>query len=342
MVKGLVKLCSLVALVAGLTACSSGPESKTYGGKLPAARSGNGDIASAAPVWQTRPNSEIAPGFEIHIENAEDAKINGTFRVGPDGNLKLPYDVKVKAAGSTVPQLQQDVRNGYKSLLKAPAMNVTIANREYYVDVRGLVRKPGQYLVKDTSSLDELIAKADGLQESARPDGSGNQAQAEYARIEQLGVTGVIRLRDYFSGQSELIPAWQGGETIFFQSERGAGALVGEATRDYVTVLGQVRNPGEYPYVANADVFHYFLKAGGPTDRGDVNELSLIKMTPSGRQVTTFRLEQSDSIPSINAGDTLIVGSDVPGPVEKKTRVIGGVASIITGVATIILLFATL
>jgi protein involved in polysaccharide export with SLBB domain len=285
--------------------------------------------------WNSRPSGQLAPGNEIEISEAADAKINGLYRITPEGELKLPYEKIIPAAGLSLSQLKTAISEAYSGILVVPTLKVQVRTKEFYVDVRGLVKKPGYYLVRKDSSLDELVSKAEGFLQSA--DGLTNQAQ--YARIEQLGVTNVIRLRDYYSGKKDLIPHWSGGESVFFQSERGDALTVGGAERNYVQVLGEVKNPADYPYIDNADFLHYLVKSGGPTERADLEHVNLIRTTGAGRELITFGLENAGEIPSIQPGDTLLVRADVPSPAEKKSRVIGGFAAIVQAVATIVLLF---
>jgi protein involved in polysaccharide export with SLBB domain len=131
----------------------------------------------------------------------------------------------------------------------------------------------------------------------------------------------------------------QGGETVFFQSERPRGATPG---RDYVQVLGQVRSPGDYPYTPGADFYEYLIRAGGPTDRADLHNVTLVRnIGDRQREAVNFALDESDQIPAIQGGDTLLLHADNPSPLEKKSRVIGGFASILSTIATVVLLFVT-
>lgn len=317
------------------SACSSGPRRITLSGSPTTEneRPLSLEVASKNRIqWAVRPLNEIAPGFEIQIAEAVDPKINGTFRVSPEGELLLPYDRKVKGAGLTTTQLENEIRDSYRELLRDLSMKISIKSRDVYVDVRGLVKKPGWYVVKSESSLDELIANSDGLITSS----DKNTPQAEYVRIEQLGISNVLKLRDYFSGRRDLVPSWQGGENVFFQSEQGDSKTVG---RNYVQILGEVRSPAEYPYQDNADAMYYVVKAGGPTATADMENLNLIQTTPTGRQMVVFSFEDSAKVTDIKPGDTLIVRADVPTTTEKKSRIVSAFASVLQVFATIGLIF---
>ena len=112
-----------------------------------------------------RPRNQIAPGFEIKVTNLEDENLNGKYRVDFDGVVKLPYDVRIQTTGLTKAKLQERVAAAYRGFYKSdPGIEVRIVEKKYWVEVRGLVDKPGKYLVRQKTSLDELIGMADGLQ----------------------------------------------------------------------------------------------------------------------------------------------------------------------------------
>lgn len=340
--KGLTLLLLGVTVGVSLAGCSTGPTRTVINTSAPGVRGPEPRQATEKgddirpTKWNTRAADEIAPGFQIELKGAEDPRVNGVFSVGPDGNLRLPYDVLIQTTGLTLGELRTDINQAYARYLNAPNIKVSIAKKEYYVDVRGLVQKPGQYLVKGDSSLDFIISQAGGLL-----PGQDQNVAAQYVRIDQLGVTNVIKLRDYFSGSQELIPAWQGGESVFFQSERGDKASAPQTGRNYVQLLGQIKQPGEYPFINGADFYDYLIRAGGPTDRADLENLVLVRSNQSTRETIEFKLDESHLLPPLKAGDTVLVNADNPSSLEKKSRLVGGFAGIFSTIATIVLLFMT-
>jgi protein involved in polysaccharide export with SLBB domain len=274
--------------------------------------------------------------MQLKLACPDDAKISGTYTIGPEGTLKLPYSVTIQTSGLTLAEVRREVIKGYKKYLTSPKISVSIGKRQYYVDVRGLVQKPGKYLVKSDSSLDFIISQAGGLLQ-----GQDQSASAKFARIEQLGVSKLVRLRDYFSGREDLVPAWQGGETVFLQSEMGGNGISRSNGRTYVQMLGQVRQPGEYAHTGD-DFYSYLELAGGPTDRADLNSVTLLRSTGEGRKPIQFQGLAGGKLPEIRAGDTIIVSADNPSNFEKGTRVVGGVTGIISALATVALLLVAL
>ena len=127
----------------------------------------------------------------------------------------------------------------------------------------------------------------------------------------------------------------------FFQSERGLSGKVTQTGRNYVQLLGQVKIPGEYPYKDGADLYDYLIKAGGPNEKADLQKFELIRGDSKERITYTFALDDLNKIPGLQPGDTVLVHADNPSVLEKKSRVIGGLTSILTSLATVVLIFVS-
>ena len=289
------------------------------------------EAGSAAAA--VRNSDQIAAGYLIKLEALEDANLNGEFRVDFDGRLKLPYDVAIDAEGLTLSKLTQAVRSAYKPYFRgAPSLSVSIAEKRCYVDVEGLVLKPGQYLVKHDSTLDELIAQAGGLQQGP----GGGSFAARYAHIEQNKGMTLVRLSEYYAGARELVPAWEGGDRVFFQSEGKDAASATAAGRYYVQVLGQVSKPGEYAWEDGADFFFYLSKAGGPTQSADLDKIEIIRLQSEKKESIVFKMKDVRGIPNLRGGDIVVLHA------EKPRNFIYNITSIIGSLSTSVLAAAAL
>ncbi len=295
--------------------------------------------------WQGQSEHQVAPGYEIEISNPSDPQLNGRFRIRFDGVLELPYGIKITSNGLSDSQLKQKIVLAYSNFFQTPpTLQINIVDKRYWVEVRGLVNKPGQYLVRKESSLDEVISAAGGLQTSSSKEGSSGML-ARFIRIDQGGESNLIDLDDYFAGELEVNPIWQGGEVVFLQSEKGGNSLAANRDGRFVQVLGQVRQPGEYPFKEGGDFFYYMVRAGGPNDRADMGRVEVIRNESGVKHYMMFDLQEVENrgaLPEIKGGDVLIVHADNPTPTERKTRLYSEIASIVTSFATIIILAVTL
>lgn len=283
--------------------------------------------------WNIPANGEVAPGYLINLQSP-DPKVNGDFRVEFDRVVKLPYDITVNTTSLSEEELVDKIRSAYKTYFRSPAdVKISIAKKEYLLDVQGLVKKPGQYPFKENASLDEIIARAEGLSES------NNRAQsARYVRISgRSGRNGLIRLADYHSGAKAMQPRWQGGEVLFFQSEGGSLSDSERKQSNIVHILGQVKDPGDYAVEENADFFTYLVKAQGPNDRADLNNVTLIRSQKDQTQALSFDMQDVENIPHIQAGDTLIFNADNATNVEKSSRLWANFANIVSTIGVLII-----
>lgn len=277
-------------------------------------------------------NSEvIAPGNQVKISCDEDAAVRGTFSVPEDGELKLPYGVSIRALGLTETEFKKQVAASYKPFFRgSPTIKVSVDRTQALVEVHGLVKKPGSVIVKQDSSLDEIIAQAGGL------DGGTADTTPRYVSIQHATGRSVIRLQDYFAGGQQAIPQWHGGEKIFFQSS-GTTTAVNSTASDAVQIIGMVVSPGEYAYQPNGDFFYYLVRAGGPTDRADMQRISLLRKVSNGTEKYTFGTESARELPQIQRGDVILVNADNPSDIEKDSRVLGGFGGVLSAMSTAVL-----
>lgn len=283
--------------------------------------------ATALYQWQPTKERAVAPGYSVHVSSA-DPKLNGTFRVDIDNTLKLPHDKSISTAGLDEPSLQEAVRSTYRPFFKSPdELRVKVRATEPLIDVQGLVMKPGQYTIKKTASIDEIIALAGGLNEK------GPTEKVKYLNISGPNGSGIVRLADYHSGLQPLAPHWQGGERLFFQTNAPNLAQIFRKDPSIVRVIGQVKAPAEYPVTPGATFFTYLLQAGGPTDRADLGNITLIRSDAAATRAKTFNGQSFRDIPPIEPGDTIIVNADVATQTERTSRVAASIASVLTSLS---------
>jgi protein involved in polysaccharide export with SLBB domain len=316
-------------LLAQLEAKSPMPGSPS---PLPPTSSLDSSITAVQRQRHQRSEQEIAPGFSILLQSASDKLVNGIFQVNDTGTIRLPYDIILKADGLLIDQFQDQVRNSYRTYLVNPDISTSIVKREYYVNVKGLVEKPGPVLVEANTSLDEVIGKAGGVA-SASKQGSAPQ----FVKIEQAGITAMVNLNDYYSGTVTTIPKWQGGETIFLQSEGPRGSPLGSKGTgpQFVSVMGEVKAAGTYPYSADSNFFHYLKGAGGPTAQADLTNVQIIRDVPGGTEMIPFKATSKSGVPEIRQGDTIMLLTSNPDSFRNNIQVYGTIAGILGALAAV-------
>ena len=110
-------------------------------------------------------------------------------------------------------------------------------------------------------------------------------------------------------------------------------------------MLGEVRVPGQYQFRDSADLLDYIVRAGGPNDHADLDNVQIIREEGGKKESTVAEIEtieNRDQLPKLKGGDIVIVHAQNPSSFDKKTRRVSDVAQVFTGIATVILLFVTL
>jgi len=281
----------------------------------------------------------IAAGNLIKIESYDDEKISADYRVTSEGKILLPYQIEASVAGLTLPQLSETLQKSFQPYFRTkPKFGLQIIESSVYVNALGLVAKPGAYLVSPTGSLDEVIGLAGGLEKNTT-----GQSSAQYVSIDNNQAKASIKLSEYFAGNKALVKGWAGGEKVFFQNANEEGNTSELFNKSYVQVMGQVKNPGDYPINTAANIFAYLMKAGGPTDRANTNNMLLVRMNEKN-EVETYpvALNNLSQAPQIQGGDVLFVQADNPTDLQKDASVFGSFASVISSIATTVLIGAGL
>lgn len=99
---------------------------------------------------------------------------------------------------------------------------------------------------------------------------------------------------------------------------------------ELVYVFGQVKNPGYQKYEAGKKYNHYIERAGGLGERAE-DEIKIIKGN-------SYAWTTADIKSVIDPGDFIYVPKNVPKSFEYYIRAIGSISSVVTAIATIILI----
>jgi len=163
--------------------------------------------------------------------------------------------------------------------------------------VIGEVRTPGAIPLAGQITLLGAIAKAGGLADTAG------------------GEMAVVRPADGAKAPGPSLPSEPDATVIFRASTRDlrtgtlvrnerlrAGDTVFVPRAQSFQVLGQVRNPGSFTYETGMTVLRALSLAGGATELGAVNRLTIVRTTEAGQEERRARYEDP-----VAPGDTLIV-----------------------------------
>jgi protein involved in polysaccharide export with SLBB domain len=273
----------------------------------------------------------MAPGHRFKISHPSDSKLSGVFRVNKSGKLFLPYNVSISVKNKTFSVVKNEILNAYSKFFEdgVGSVSVSLYSRQYYVELRGLVKKPGTYLVNYKDSLDMVISKAGGL--------VGNIVQEYFtADMQQTGEKYQVLLNNYYdsSKKSEQI-YWTGFDSIFV-SKLDALASKNSAV-PFVTVLGGVSKPGKVLFEKDATLFYFLNKSGGTIPGLDYEECYVFRVTNDGLQKVAFRFDEPESIPVIYPNDIIYFNTQVQQKTDKILSRLVQIGSLLSTIALLIL-----
>jgi len=276
------------------------------------------------------------------ISHIEDKSLKGRFRIGFDGVLSLPYKVNIRAVGLSFESLRQEVESAYRPFFKSGVNpKLELVDKKVLVEVRGLVGKPGKYLISSTTSIDELISLAGGVAQSAAGmriiiGGQSQGLSARYIKVSRGRQTQYIDLSTYYNLGNVGTLRWFGGDLAFLQSEIEGSNDDGSGS---VHMLGEIRKPGDVAFRGGADFIHYLNKVEGPLPSSDLDKIVVIRGHNEDRKSYEFQLDEVADIPILQSDDTVIVYAVRPTPLQTTLQLISNFVTAILGVAAVIFLF---
>jgi protein involved in polysaccharide export with SLBB domain len=273
----------------------------------------------------------VAPGFSFQISHPSDSRLSGVFRSDFNGNLQLPYDVNINITDKSFAAVKEQVLKSYRKFFQkgVDGVNFTIAKKEYWVEVRGLVKKPGRYLVKQSDTLDLVVDAAGGVQ---------GDVSVDYftAGLKQQTYEYKVLLNKYFESNSAADKIrWLGGDSLFISK---LDSLAGKTQEiPFVTIIGGVIKPGKVLYQKNASLYYFIEKSGGTISALGYTECFVFRNTKEGVKKIEFAFDQPETIPAIMPNDTIYMNTQVRKESDIWLERLGHIAGIFSSIALAII-----
>jgi len=273
----------------------------------------------------------LIPGYSFQLSHPSDYKLSGSFRSDFNGNLRLPYEVEVNISNKTFAEVKEMVVKSYNRFFQkgAEGLSFSVSKKEVWVEVRGLVKKPGRYLIKPTDSLDLVVDAAGGVQGDISTDYFN-------ANLKQQDFEYKVLLNKYFessSGGDKI--RWLGGDTIFVSK---LDTLIGKSQEiPFISVIGGVNKPGKVLYQKDASLFYFIEKSGGTIQGLGYDDCYVFRNTPEGVKKIQFSINKPETIPAIFPNDTIMMNSQVRTYTDIILERISNITSIISTIALLII-----
>lgn len=272
-------------------------------------------LASAEDVKVVSPNLQmIESGDKINIQVRGEQNFSGVFQVTDSGEITYPELGLIQVDQMTLDQLRQLLFQKLGSdYLVNPQISVSFEESlSKSVSVAGQVAKPGNYIVTPGLTLLKLVFQVSGLNlepsklyvKLIRKDSTGKASTAE------------IKLDDVVKGAAED-PLVMPGDLISVHLipeiiEKEKQEKEKKKYAEYVTILGQVRSPGNYEPGEDASLIKVLGEAGGFTPSALTGSVKIVRRSQDGKE-TIFTVDAGKIMEGraedikLQAGDLIVV-----------------------------------
>jgi polysaccharide export outer membrane protein len=104
----------------------------------------------------------LGPGDQLRITVFNEAELTGQFIVGSQGAISYPLVGEVRAAGLTVPEFSENLRQALLQYIRQPNVSVEVTNyRPFFI--LGEVQRPGTYPYSASLTVLNAVATAGGF-----------------------------------------------------------------------------------------------------------------------------------------------------------------------------------
>lgn len=224
-----------------------------------------------------------------------------------------------------------------------------------YVQINGEVKYPGVYKIKkDETTLWDIVSEAGGIKESASlKDALLYRTKADSTYDPELERLRLIPRADMTEDEYDYLKARSRQkrgrvvvdfERLFLQHDKTEDVIlkIGDIItipekKDYISIIGQVVNPGNITFKKDLKIEDYINIAGGFSWRAKEGDVRVIR-------ANTGEWIDADDVEELKPGDTIWVPENPPGPkfwdvFTTSLQVLGQVAAIIA--ATVAVIVAT-
>lgn len=151
----------------------------------------------------------LGEGDVIRLVFAGAPELNSQQKIRSDGKISLAMVGETKAAGLTVPRLQESLTALYKPQLQNPAVLVTLDTSANAVIISGEVNSPGRRVFDKPTTLLEAIMEAGGF------SGFANKKKVTLIRVEDGQYrTEVVDMSGALKGEETAVVYVRGGDII--------------------------------------------------------------------------------------------------------------------------------
>ncbi len=234
---------------------------------VPAFASGIGGAPAVPPPVLDSAEYQLGAGDLLRINVYGYPDMSADVRVDEAGSITYAYVGSVAVRGRSARDVESLVADKLSGggFIRSPQVSVLVADyRSQKVAVMGQGARPGQYPLRKSSSIIDLLAEAGGVMNTIAAD--------EATLLRADGTKVPIDLFALFDGDPRQNAMVAAGDTIY----------VPRASQFYV--YGEVQRPGTYRLERNMTVSQAISTGGGLTPRGSERRATLKRRDDLGKE----------------------------------------------------------
>jgi len=271
-----------------------------------------GSPGSRTTTGEVRGNLLLKPGDIVSVNVFGESSLTGAFPVGPGGEIVFPLLGGIPAAGLTATALGSDIRTRLETdYIRSAQVAVAIAEEAilapHTITVIGQVMRPGQVAFEQGTPMDlfTAVSTAGGLTERA------DRNRIELKRREDSD----FRTQN-LSIESDRVLKLKDKDTIIVHAL--PEKIIAEKIIQTITVIGEVRNPGQIPLKDDlpVDIISAIAMSGGFTALARPSRVSVRRADAAGKiqnfEVNVSKMQKDNSQPfMLQPNDTVSVAQSV-------------------------------
>lgn len=263
-------------------------------------------VSLSSAFAQVRPQADysVGPQDVLTITVFGETELSGKYTVEQDGTFTFPQLGRIKAGGLSLRALEQELKkqlaDGY---LRNPQVAVAIENyRSQRILIMGEVRSPGEYQLSGEMTLLAALARAGSTTPSAAREAIVVRAPKRGA-LPPLASRSLVDVGEQPEGdivRIDLAELQAGNMSLNVLLLDGDTVNVPKLQSIFIS--GQVKSPGGYAVEPGMTLLQALSLAGGLTDRGSDNRITILRVVDGKQKETKGKLTDI-----VQPGDTIVV-----------------------------------
>jgi protein involved in polysaccharide export with SLBB domain len=258
---------------------------------------------------------KIQVGDQIRVALPGESSLEQPLQVDRQGRIQIPEVGPVTVAGLTENETRKQVTKAMEKVYRdLNNLKVFVSKKQMLVSIQGYVKKPGEYTLAESASVQVALHAAGGLRAGA---------QLDRLQLKRAGKSKVFDYKAFLdSGDLQRLPELRSLDTLFVP----ASPMIGNVEREFdpanladggdaaedrkaIKVFGEVNRPGSFSFKKSMSLVDLLMRAGGVTRYAGVEQIRIIS---KGKPVLFNLKRYLDSgdeklLPKMVAGATIFV-----------------------------------